>query len=159
DQLLLESEENKTPTSWSTDGRFIAFTSSNIKGNTKNDVWILPMSGDRKPFPFLQTQANEGDAQFSPDGRWIAYVSTDSGSDRVYIAPFPVAGGKWQVARNGGGEPRWRGDGKEIFFLSPGNKIMAVGGKEKGATLQGAKTQTLFDGHPPNPPCYPYYLT
>src|SRR5262245_3228359 len=159
DQLLLESEENKTPTSWSTDGRFIAFTSSNIKGNTKNDVWILPMSGDRKPFPFLQTQANEGDAQFSPDGRWIAYVSDESGSNQVYIAPFPVAGGKWQVSRNGGGEPRWRGDGKEIFFLSPENKIMAVGVNVKGATLEVANAETLFDVHPANPPGYHYDVT
>jgi serine/threonine protein kinase len=159
DQLLLESEENKTPTSWSADGKFIAFISSNIRGNTKSDVWILPMFGDGKPFPFLQTQANEVDAQFSPDGRWIAYVSDESGTNQVYIAPFPIAGGKWQVSRNGGGEPRWRADGKEMFFLTPENKIMAVAVNVKGATLEVANAEALFDVHPANPPGYHYDVT
>ena len=126
EEVLLESEENKVPTSWSADGRFIAYTSTNIKGNTKNDIWILPLFGDGKPFPFLQSQFNEVDAQFSPDGHWIAYVSDESGSNQVYIAAFPGPGGKWQVSRTGGTEPRWRGDGREIFFLSPDSKLMAV---------------------------------
>src|SRR6266536_3042926 len=159
DEVVLETEENKTATSWSADGRFIAFTSTNIKGNTQNDIWILPLFGDRKPFPFLQTQANEIDAQFSPDGRWVAYTSDESGTNQVYIAPFPAAGGKWQVSRSGGTESRWRGDGKEIFFLSPDNKLMAVTVNPKDSSLEVANAETLFEVHPANPPGYHYDVT
>src|SRR5207245_9679944 len=116
-RLLWRSTRNRPPSSWSADGRFIAFTITNMKGNTKNDIWILPLFGDRKPFPFLQTQANEIDGQFSPDGRWLAYVSDESGTNQVYIAPFPAAGGKWQASRRGGTEPRWRSDSKDISLL------------------------------------------
>ena len=145
DEILFESEENKSPTSWSPDGRFIAYSSTNIKGNTKYDIWILPMFGDRKPFPFLRTQFNEVDAQFSPDGRWIAYVSDESGSNQVYVAPFPGPGGKWQVSRNGGTEPRWQGDGREIFFVSPDNKLMATEVNPKESTLEIGNAQPLFE--------------
>ncbi|HSQ23013.1 MAG TPA: protein kinase, partial [Pyrinomonadaceae bacterium] len=159
DEILLESEENKAATSWSSDGRYIAYTNTNVRANTQNDVWILPLFGDRKPFPFLQTQANEESTQFSPDGHWIAYVSDESGTNQVYIAPFPAAGGKWQVSRNGGSEPRWRGDGKEIFFLSPDDKIMAAAVNVKGASLEVANAERLFDVHPANPPGYHYDVT
>ena len=159
DEILFESEENKTPSSWSADGRFIAYINANIKGNTQNDVWILPTFGDVKPFPFLQTRANEIDAQFSPDGRWIAYVSDESGTNQVYIAPFLTAVGKWQVSRGGGAEPRWRGDGKEIFFLSPDNKLMAVALNAKESNLEVGNAQPLFDVHPANPPGYHYDVT
>ncbi len=158
DEVVLETEENKTATSWSADGRFIAFTSTNIKGNTQNDIWILPLFGDRRPFPFLQTPANEIDAQFSP-GRWVAYVSDESGTNQVYVAPFPAAGGKWQVSRSGGTEPRWRGDGKEIFFLSPDHQLMAVTVNPKDSSLEVANAETLFEVHPANPPGYHYDVT
>jgi eukaryotic-like serine/threonine-protein kinase len=159
DEVLFESEENKTPTSWSTDGRFIAYTDTNPKGNTQYDIWILPMFGDRKPFPFLQTRFNELDAQFSPDGRWIAYVSDESGSNQVYIAPFPGPGGKWQVSRTGGAEPRWRGDGKEIFFISPDSKLMSAGVNASESTLEIGNTQQLFEVRLANPPGYHYDVT
>jgi len=159
DEILLESEENKIPSSWSADGRFIAYINTSIKDKTQNDVWILPTFGDGKPFPLLQTPANEIDAQFSPDGRWIAYVSDESGTNQVYIAPFPTLGGKWQISRSGGVEPRWRGDGKEIFFLSPDNKLMAVTLNAKESNLEVGNAQPLFDVHPANPPGYHYDVT
>jgi len=159
DEILFESDENKYSTSWSADGRYIAFNSTNIRGNTGSDIWVLPMFGDRKAFPFLQTPANEVDAQFSPDGRWIAYVSDESGMNQVYIAPFPAAGGKWQVSRGGGTEPRWRGDGKEIFFVSLDYKITAVTINAKGANLEVGSAEPLFDIHPANPPGYHYDVT
>ena len=159
DEILLESEENKDATSWSSDGRFIAYTNTTVKGNTQNDIWILPMSADRKPFPFMQTTANEITAQFSPDGRWVAYVSDESGTNQVYIAPFPAAAGKWQISRNGGTEPRWRGDGKEIFFLSPENKLIVVAVNAIGSNLQVANAETLFEVNPANPPGYHYDVT
>jgi Tol biopolymer transport system component len=159
DEILLETEENKTATSWSADERFLAYTNTNIRGNTQNDIWILPMFGDHKPFPFLQTQSNEVDAQFSPDGRWVAYVSDESGTNQVYIAPFPSAGGKWQVSRNGGTEPRWRGDGKEIFFLSLENKLMTVLLNARDSTLEVGNAVALFEVQPANPPGYHYDVT
>ena len=159
DEVLLESEENKDATSWSSDGQFIAYTNAAIKSNTQNDIWILPMSGERKSIPFLQTGANETSAQFSPDGHWIAYVSDESGTNQVYIAPFPNPVGKWQVSRSGGSEPRWRGDGKEIFFLSPENKLTAATVNASGSNLQIGNAETLFEIHPANPPGYHYDVT
>ena len=159
DEILFESEENKDATSWSADGRFLAYINATVKGNTQNDIWILPMSGERKPFPFLQTGANEVSAQFSPDGHWIAYVSDESDTYQVYVAPFPAAAGKWQVSRDGGTEPRWRGDSKEIFFLSPENKLMAVAVNAVGSNLQVGKAEALFEIHPANPPGYHYDVT
>ena len=159
DEVLLESEENKDATSWSSDGQFIAYTNAAIKSNTQNDIWILPMSGERKSIAFLQTGANETSAQFSPDGHWIAYVSDESGTNQVYIAPFPNPVGKWQVSRSGGSEPRWRGDGKEIFFLSPENKLTAATVNASGSNLQIGNAETLFEIHPANPPGYHYDVT
>ena len=118
DQLLLKSDEDKIPTGFSTDGRYLLFTVSDPK--THNDIWVLPMEGDRKPIPFLRTEFNEGQAQFSPDGRWIAYVSNESGSNEVYVKPFSpgagteISGSKSMVSRGGGIWPRWRG--KQLLY-------------------------------------------
>jgi hypothetical protein len=84
------------------------------------------LTGDRKPFPYLQTEANETSGQFSPDEKWVAYVSNESGRNEVYIQSFPTPGGKRQVSTNGGVAPRWRRDGKEIFYVSADRKMMAV---------------------------------
>ncbi len=82
--------------SWSQDGRFILFRRTDSK--TGNDVWALPLFGDRKPFPVLQTAFNEDFGQLSPDGRWIVYQSDESGRSEVYVQPFPTSGGKWQIS-------------------------------------------------------------
>lgn len=100
EEVLLADSLDKTPVSWSPDGRFILYVAAG--GTTGNDLWILPLAGDRKPFPFLQTSFNERQARFSPDGRWIAYDSNESGQNQVYVAPFPGPGGKWQVSASGG---------------------------------------------------------
>jgi serine/threonine protein kinase/Tol biopolymer transport system component len=159
EEVLLESDETKTANSWSADGRFIVYTSADAKANTKEDLWILPLFGDHKPFPFLRTQFNESFAQFSTDGHWIAYVSDESGSNQVYIAPFPGPGGKWQASRAGGSEPRWRGDGKELFFLAPDNKLMAVEVNAKEFTLEIGNAQLLFEVHPATSPGTHYDVT
>jgi hypothetical protein len=90
------------------------------------DLWALPLAGERKPFPIVQTQFDERQGQFSPDGRWMAYVSNETGSDEIYIRPFPGPGGKWQVSTIGGTDPRWRRDGQELFYVAPDGKLMAV---------------------------------
>lgn len=145
EEVVFESSENKIATSWSSDGRFIVFTNTDTRGNTKQDLWILPLFGDRKPFPFLQTQFNEFNSQFSSDGRWVAYVSDESGSNQVYVAAFPGPGGKRQVSIAGGTEPRWRGDGKEIFFITPDSKLMAVEVNAGNSSVEIGNAQPLFE--------------
>ncbi len=124
EELLLGSNHGKFATDWSRDGAFLAYTDDDPK--TGWDIWILPMSGEGKPFPFLQTPFDEGRATFSPDGRWIAYQSDESGATEVYIRPFPGPGGKFQISATGGSRPHWRRDGKELFYLTPEYKIIAA---------------------------------
>jgi Tol biopolymer transport system component len=109
---------------WSRDGRFIVFTGG--AHQSSNDLWMLPMSGDRKPEPFLQTPFSEDSPAFSPDGRWVAYNSNASGRFEVYVRGFGGPAGQFQVSRDGGWAPRWRGDGKEIFFLALDGTMMAA---------------------------------
>ena len=125
EELLLDNPSNRqvAPSDWSANGRFIAFTSTS---SGSFDVWVLPLLGDRKPFPVAQTQAQETDAVFSPDARWIAYATNESGQSNVVVQPFPPTGGKYQVSREGGGQPVWRADGKELFYLGADGTMMAV---------------------------------
>ena len=108
------------------------------------DIWVLPLTGDRKPFPFLTSGFQESQPRISPDGRWMAYVSNESGRDDVYVSSFPTAGGKMPVSTSGGVQPRWRADGKELFYLSPDQKLMAVP-LEGGSQLNTGTPQALFD--------------
>jgi Tol biopolymer transport system component len=93
---------------------------------TNQDLWALPLTGERKPFPVVQTNFVERNGQFSPDGRWVAYTSTESGQSQVYVQPFPKASGKWQISVDGGSQPRWQSDGKQIFYLGRENQMMAA---------------------------------
>ena len=132
DQLLLAATGDPTaPNDWSRDGRFLLYTRQDPK--TKADLWVLPLSSDGAPAgaprPFANTEFSEDQGQFSPDGRWIAYTSDESGRSEIYVQPFPAPvgrGSKTRVSRDGGSQPRWRRDGKELFYLSPDGKLMAV---------------------------------
>ena len=84
------------------------------------------MTGERKPFPVLQTRFDEIQGEFSPDGRWLAYASNESGRYEIYVQTFPVTGGKWQISVAGGLQPRWRRDGQELFYVAPDNRLMAA---------------------------------
>jgi hypothetical protein len=101
---------------------------------------VLPLTGDRKPFPFVQTPGNQIPAQFSPDGRWIAYTSSESGRNEVYVAAFPGAGAKRQISRAGGVGPIWRRDGRELFFMN-GPTLMAatIDPEPSGVTVGGVR--------------------
>ena len=125
--LLLESASVKLANSWSKDGRFLLYTELDPK--TRADLWVLPLSGDRKPVPYLRTGAYECQGQFSPDGHWIAYVSDETGRNEVYVQPFPLTSGnslKSKISIAGGTQPRWRRDGTELYYLAPDRKLMAV---------------------------------
>jgi Tol biopolymer transport system component/DNA-binding winged helix-turn-helix (wHTH) protein len=137
------------PGSWSPDGRYIAFARSDVHGGTRRQIWMLPLFGDKKPVPFLESESNEDEPSFSPDGKWLAYVSDESGRSEVYIVPFSRRSGRWQVSAEGGKSPRWRRDGKELFYLSPANKLMVVKVQNSGAALAIGSAQTLFQTDPP----------
>jgi Tol biopolymer transport system component/predicted Ser/Thr protein kinase len=115
-QLLMQATGiNGFPFDWSPDGKFVVYAQTVEK--TKRDLWLLPMQGDHKPVPFLQTAANEDLPQFSPDGRWLAYVSDESGQDQVYLRAFPSGNAQIQISTAGGSFPRWRRDGRELFYI------------------------------------------
>jgi Tol biopolymer transport system component len=125
EKSLLVTPQDKEPCDWSPDGRFLLYAS--IDPTTGADLWALPMMGDPKPFPVVRTNADEREGQFSPpDGRWVAYVSNETGIDEVYIQPFPGPGAKRQASTNGGVDPRWGRDGRELFYVAPDGKLMAV---------------------------------
>jgi eukaryotic-like serine/threonine-protein kinase len=145
EELLLESELTKMPMSWSPDGKYIAYWIYDPK--TNSDEWVVPLTGDRKPFPVLQTPLNEQWPEISPDGKWIAYTSNETGSTEIYVRPFPNGTGKWQVSTNGGIFPRWRRDGKELYYLSVPNsgKLMAAEIRVEGSSFQTETPHALFD--------------
>ena len=142
EKLLLKTNERKFPHDWSRDGKFIAY--SNQSESTNIDLWVLPMTGDKKPVPFLNSTFNEDQAKFSPDGHFIAYSSDESGRYEVYLETFPVRGGKRMISRDGGAQPRWRRDGKEIFFIAPDRKLMAADVKLEGSNLEVSVPKALF---------------
>jgi eukaryotic-like serine/threonine-protein kinase len=121
-ERLTTSEYLHAPMSWSPDGQLLAYFEVNPA--TQRDIWVLRMS-DRKAQPFLRTQFDEAVPQFSPDGRWLAYISNETGRHEIYVQPYPGPGGKWQISTEGGTEPAWNRNGRELFYRS-GNKMMAV---------------------------------
>jgi len=136
---------------WSPDGRHLIFVSGDIGEGKQLALWVLPLVGDRKPFPYNTEPGDEADAQFSPDGRWVAYVSRETTHYEVYVAPFPWTGAKYQVSTNGGRHPRWRHDGKELFFQVPGGtEIMTAEVNGEGPGFEVGKVSSLFAVSIPN---------
>jgi dipeptidyl aminopeptidase/acylaminoacyl peptidase len=145
EEKLLESKGPVFLSDWSRDGRFLTY--SVVDPDLQRDLWVLPLAGDRKAFPFLKTAANENFPRFSPDGRWIAYQSDESGKDQVYVLPFAPsasAAGKWQISVDGGVGGRWRSDGKELFDLA-GSRLMVVEVSAVGGTFRAGIPKMLFD--------------
>ena len=142
EERLATSQYNQVPTSWSSDGKMLAFYESNPK--TGWDIWILATEGDRKARPLLVTPFDEGAAVFSPDNRWLAYVSNESGRQEVYVRPVFGSGEKWQISTEGGTEPVWAHSGRELFYRS-GAKMMAVDVGTDAAFAAG-KLRLLFEG-------------
>ena len=132
----------KFPSAWSRDGKYILF-------NRGSDLWFLSFP-ESKSSLFLKAASVLRNGQFSPDGKWVAYASNESGKWEVYVTSFPDARGKWQVSSAGGEQPRWRADGKELFYLSPDGKMM-VAQVTTGANFDSRTAVALFQGAPRQP--------
>jgi Tol biopolymer transport system component len=112
-------------TDWSRDGKQLLFQTRG-DGARDDDVWVLPLDRAQMAFAYLHSRFGERQARFSPDGRWVAYSSDESGRPEVYVQPFPATGSKWQISNNGGHQPAWRHDGRELFYLSGDRRLMAA---------------------------------
>ena len=158
------SDVNVWPNDWSRDGHFILYSRGDLISKSQGELWVLPLAGDRKPRLFLRNPPAVYDGQFSLDGRWVAYTSKESGRAEVYVAPFdgaqvmksgngptaPASGGKWQISTSGGQYPRWRRDGKEIFFLAADSRVMAAEVEAKEGSFQVGAVKSLFTALPYN---------
>jgi len=148
EETLLTLPEHTHVGSWSPDGQMLAL--EQVRPGSGSDIWILPLQGDRKPTPFLQSSFTEQNPVFSPDGRWLAYTSDESGRFEVYVQPYPGPGGKWQISTEGGTEALWARNGRELFYRN-GDKMMAVDVNQSrdsnGAVSFAAGTpKVLFEG-------------
>jgi len=132
EEVLYTSSDDCWPTDWSHDGKYLLMSRGKYIGGNPSDIWVLPLFGDREPYPLIQTPFTETQARFSPDGQWVAYQSDESGRNEIYLIPFapaaaqddataePPRGGKWQVSSHGGTFPRWSKHGKELVYVSGG---------------------------------------
>ncbi|MCG3159448.1 MAG: Protein TolB [Acidobacteria bacterium] len=127
---------------WSGDGKYIVYMKPDEK--TASDLWLLPLSGDRQPKPYLATQFAEQWGKVSPDGRWLVYQSNESDRNEIYVQSFPEPGRKVIVSKGGGLLPRWRRDGRELYYIAPDDKLMAVS-VETGANVAVGTPVALFD--------------
>ena len=118
--------EDERPQSWSPDRRFLILDNRPQSRQTLPEISVFPLTGDSKPFSFLNASYANSGGQLSPDGRWLAYVSNESGRPEIYVTPFPQAKGKWQVSSTGATTPRWRRDGRELFFCRTDGILMAA---------------------------------
>ena len=146
EKLLTESELIKFPMAWSRDGQSIAYVVQDPK--TIADLWLLPLTGDRKPTPLLDSKFGENFPQMSPDGKWLAYMSNESGTNQIYVRSFPKGDGKWQVSTGEYGSfPRWRSDGKELFYVTGvgQGKVMSVEVNGSGSSFVAGTRAELFE--------------
>jgi eukaryotic-like serine/threonine-protein kinase len=141
--LLLEQPNAKYTQDWSKDGRFLLYGESSLK--TGRDLWALPMTGnDRRPIAIGNTKFEELNGQFHPDGSWVAFETNESGRFEIEVQGFPEPRGKWQVSTIGGIQPRWRADGKELYFIAPDGKLMAASITTSGETFAAGTPVALF---------------
>lgn len=132
---------DRYPTSWSSDGRFLLYET----GFAQRDIWAVSATGADPPRAILRTEFSERTPIASPDGRWFAYSSNESGRFEVYVGSFPSMTGKWQVSENGGQWPRWRPDGKELYYVSGDNRLMAAQVQTTADAFGVGSVTRLFD--------------
>ena len=147
EQLLLQSDHSKVPEHWSADGTMLLY--QDVDPKTAFDLWVLPLTGDKKPRPVVRSPFNDMQGRFSPDGHWIAYTSTETGRPEIYVLSFPTAAQRIPISTASGSRPRWRRDGRELFFVTgnpPDAQMMAVDiGVSADGTLTAGLPHKLFD--------------
>ncbi|MBS1804747.1 MAG: serine/threonine-protein kinase [Acidobacteria bacterium] len=160
EEALYTNEMDKVPTSWSSDGKSLLYFTG---GSPRNELFVLPLTMDRTrkspvPQPFLKTTSNEMFGQFSPDGRWVVYSSDLSGQSEIYVTPFSRPGERHRISTNGGGRPRWRRDGKELYYVALDGKLMATETRISELNLEAGPPQALLTitGYSPFAAGYPY---
>ncbi|MBE0659848.1 MAG: PD40 domain-containing protein [Bryobacteraceae bacterium] len=142
EERLLKAGNPQFASDWTAKGDLLLY--HEVDPKTKRDLWVLPMTGERKPAVFLKTEFNERQGAFSPDGKWIAYSSDESGRYEIYVQPYPATGAKWQVSRDGGRHPKWRRDGRELYWLEEDGTLMAAE-VSMGQTFQPGNAGALFE--------------
>ena len=130
-------------TSLSPDGSSLLYMKL-LTGSGQPLLWIHPLAPGKKDYAFPLSKLESGEGQFSPDGRWLAYESEESGRPEIYAVPFPSLSSRWQISTGGGAQPRWRGDGKEIYYIAPDANLMSVPIEVSGNSLKPGKPEALF---------------
>ncbi len=157
EEVLFERKEPGEfiyPVDWTPDAKFLICVVGALDRSSAGDIMLLPLNGERRLIPLIQTPAREYDPQLSPDGKWMAYVSEESGPRQVFVVPFSANSGekglaaKWQVSTDSGFQPRWRQDGKELFFLSADNWMMSATVTAAGSEFTVTSVQPLFTFNP-----------
>jgi serine/threonine protein kinase/Tol biopolymer transport system component len=142
-EIMVEGSA-KVPKDTSRDGRYLIAVTADSTPKTGSDIWVIPLFGERKPIPYIQSEFHEGRPRLFPDARWLAYESDESKRNEIYVVSFPQPGGKWKISTNGGRDPAWSRDGRELYYYSPDGKIMAVDIKP-GVQFQFGMPRRLFD--------------
>jgi DNA-binding winged helix-turn-helix (wHTH) protein/Tol biopolymer transport system component len=159
ERLILDTGSDTWPLDLSPDSRFLLYGQGLNIGRLQSQLWVYPMSGNGSPFRLLEGEAVEADGQFSPDGRWVAYSSNESGRDEVYVIPFhrpstsserrnAAVSSKWQISLAGGHQPRWRRDGRELFYLAADNTLVAIPVTSRGSMFKIGGPHSLFRANP-----------
>jgi Tol biopolymer transport system component len=155
EEVLTSGPLRKYPLQWTRDGKYVLFRATNLN-NSRDELWAMAVDGDRKPFPVVQNAFSQFAGQISPDAKWIAYQSTLSGVNEVYAQRFPSGSGRIQLSNKGGRWPKWRGDGKELYFLSANDTMIAVSVDPSADDLNPQPPKELFRAVLPGNLTYPY---
>jgi Tol biopolymer transport system component len=139
---VVRGRYSTNPTDWSRDGKFLVYNDQDL--TTSIDIWARPLTGDPKPIAVVRTAGTDSFGQLSSDSHWLAYASDVGGRDEVYVQAFPLAKGKWQLSTNGATQPRWRRDGKELFYLTPRGELMAVRVTPRAERIESGIPVALF---------------
>ena len=142
ERVLLKDTVNG-PDQVSADGKWLLYFM--VTPNGDQDVYVMPLTGDRRPQMIVQTPFPDVEPQFSPDVRWLAYASSENGRNEVYVQGFPSTGRRWQVSSSGGRQPLWRADGKELYFVSDDRRFFAVDVSEQAGSIEFGVPKVLFE--------------
>jgi len=147
EERILQSAEYDLPDHVSPDGKYLVYSRRGT-GTTSADILLLPLTGERKPIPYVQSTFNEYSGQVSPNQHWLAYTSDESGRSEIYVSTFPTSGGKWQISNGGGREPAWDSSGKRLFYYSPDNDLMMVEITATTSSIQPGVPKKIFASQP-----------